>query len=295
MNQVILFVEDDAFNTAITKRLLEKNNYHVMAVQNGKEALDYLRDPSNRADIILLDYFMPVMDGLTFMNEYNQGHFSKHVPVIMITGTTSSVDIEKAIKSGIYYYLNKPIQENILLSLIEQATVNYKKHCELREIASQQYDLKAMLRTISLEGKSFGEMRSISRFLSGFYPDPQKAIVGIYEMLVNAVEHGSMEIDFTLKKQLLDNMCWDQEINKRQSISPYKERSIKIHFSIDKTQNILSIEDEGQGFDFHYILSHLSRSANEHNGRGILIAKELSFDSVEYIGKGNKVVCIKYL
>jgi CheY-like chemotaxis protein/anti-sigma regulatory factor (Ser/Thr protein kinase) len=293
MNWVALVIEDNAVNASVISLMLEKNNYQVVVTGNGKEALNYLANPTNRVDIILLDYYMPIMNGLVFMQEYNQGSFPHRVPVIMVTGSHEQEDIEKSIKAGVYYYLNKPVQESILISLIEQAVLNNQKHNELRDIASQQYDVRLMLRSIQLEGKTFGEMRSMARFLSGFYPESQKAIIGIYELLINAVEHGNLGIDFAHKKQLLENMCWEQEVDKRQAITPYKDRVVTVHFVIEKTCITLTIADEGEGFDAQKMLGVVSRAPNETSGRGILIAREMSFDSLTYEGNGNTVVCTK--
>jgi len=292
MKEIVLLAENDPVIADITTTILKHHEYHVEHVANGKEALNYLKTPHNHADIILMDDDMPIMDGLTFMQAYKQESI-RHAPVIMVISSEASEHIEKAINAGIYYHINKPIQEGVLLSLIENALESNALHEELRDIATQQHDIQSMLRDIHLQGRTFGEMRSMSRFLAGFYPEPQNAIIGIYELLINAVEHGNLDIRFEDKKTLLSNMTWEDEIHARQTTAPYKDRMVDVHFSVTKEGITLTIRDEGDGFQADHFLHQVARAPNESHGRGILMAKEISFDKVQYLGKGNQVTCYK--
>ncbi len=294
MSDVILVVEDEKTSQAILENMLTNHGYKVVTANHGKEALDYMTAPEHRVDLVMLDHMMPIMDGLSFMEQFTEVYNFKQ-PVIMVTGADGTETITQAIERGVFYYLTKPVQEDVLLSIVAKAIEHYKRHSELRDIANKHFDVKAMLKEARFKARTFGDMRILSRFLSGFYPDPSSAIVGIYELLVNALEHGNLEIDYALKKQLIQHMNLDVELHKRSCQEPYCDRWVEVGFRMEDERIVLDIEDEGPGFDVAYFTDVVARQANESTGRGIMIAKELSFDQVDYNAKGNKVQCIKQL
>ncbi len=86
MNKILL-VEDEKEYRDILSKKLETSGYSVMTAQNGQYALNILKN--NQVDLIILDLFMPVMDGLTFY--YHLKHtLNKIIPVIILTNLTET-------------------------------------------------------------------------------------------------------------------------------------------------------------------------------------------------------------
>jgi DNA-binding NtrC family response regulator len=79
----VLVVEDDDDTRAAISELLEEQGYRVASARHGREAQTYLRD-GGRADCMVLDLWMPEMDGWTLAAEMRQGRLPQ-VPMIVMT------------------------------------------------------------------------------------------------------------------------------------------------------------------------------------------------------------------
>ncbi|PIR32497.1 MAG: hypothetical protein COV36_04160 [Alphaproteobacteria bacterium CG11_big_fil_rev_8_21_14_0_20_44_7] len=117
----ILVVDDEENNLAILESYLIDAGYDVITATNGKEAWDFLKIFGENVSLILLDRMMPVMDGMEFM-KLLKGHPRHYeIPIIMQTAAAMRNQVEEGIKCGVYYYLRKPFDEEMVLKLIRQA------------------------------------------------------------------------------------------------------------------------------------------------------------------------------
>ena len=115
--KTVLVVEDnDAAREGIAF-LLQDAGYQVAAVENGKQALEYLSENRPPA-LILLDMLMPVLDGWRFMEELQQHSRPLAVPIIITTGTILTP--EWAAAHGCAGFLRKPIEREALLREVER-------------------------------------------------------------------------------------------------------------------------------------------------------------------------------
>lgn len=95
----VLVVEDDADSRDVIVRALGKGGHQVRAVADGREALDHvLRED---ADVIVLDLRMPVMDGLAFMKVVRSYLRFQDVPVIVVTASTDSLELDRLMVCGV--------------------------------------------------------------------------------------------------------------------------------------------------------------------------------------------------
>ena len=84
---------------------------------------------------------------------------------------------------------------------------------------------------------------------------------------------------------------WGEEIERRLTLPEYKDKMAVINYTKGQNSITLKITDEGEGFDWQeYMEISPERSTHSH-GRGIAMSKMMSFDQMEYIGKGNEVLC----
>jgi two-component system response regulator MprA len=105
----VLLAEDDRAVRSSLERALTLEGYEVVAVTNGAEALDRLRASSPdrvRADLVLLDVSMPVVDGLTVCRVLRAEH--DQVPILMLTARTETSDRVAGLDAGADDYLPKP-------------------------------------------------------------------------------------------------------------------------------------------------------------------------------------------
>lgn len=108
MNNKILIVDDDSDSSIIQQSIAQKLGYYTQIAINGLDAIACIKqDPP---DIILLDIFMPQMDGYETI-EYIQKNFN--IPIIIVTAGGNQI-VKKIKEMGILFYVQKPIVPNKL-------------------------------------------------------------------------------------------------------------------------------------------------------------------------------------
>lgn len=117
--KIILLVEDNPDDEALTLRALKKNNIlnEVVVAHDGAEALDFLfatgpysgRDPHIMPQIILLDLKLPKIDGLEVLRRLRADNRTKLLPTIILTSSREETDIINGYLSGANSYVRKPV------------------------------------------------------------------------------------------------------------------------------------------------------------------------------------------
>lgn len=137
--------------------------------------------------------------------------------------------------------------------------------------------------------KSLDDAETLAVLLSGAMPDSARRLGGVLELLVNAIEHGSLGVGAAEKRKLLLSGQLHAELERRSTVPPYAGRVA--HASLEHLEGRvrLTITDEGDGFDFEKVLASTPDLMAPH-GRGIYLARAMSFDRLRYEGRGNVVV-----
>ncbi|MCX8058304.1 MAG: cache domain-containing protein [Spirochaetes bacterium] len=111
--QNILIIDDDENIRYFLKKGLEKMGFHVKEAENGVKGIDlYLRE-KDFIDIIILDLIMPGLSGKDTFLELKK--INKNVKVIMISGFTEDEKIKDCIENGVYGFISKPFEINVLI------------------------------------------------------------------------------------------------------------------------------------------------------------------------------------
>jgi CheY-like chemotaxis protein len=111
-NRPILLVEDDQVDTMTVKRALKE--IHVtnplVHVENGEEAVNYLRDSQrDKPCIMLLDLNMPIMNGIEFLQVVKHDDQLKRIPVVVLTTSEEQQDKVSSFNLGVAGYMAKPV------------------------------------------------------------------------------------------------------------------------------------------------------------------------------------------
>lgn len=139
---------------------------------------------------------------------------------------------------------------------------------------------------------TLAQIEAVSKRLGRFFTRHQEVSLGLREILLNSLEHGNLGIGFEQKSELMRAGLWQQEIEFRQNILPYRQRNVQLSSSMsDRSFVIFRIMDEGNGFDWEPFLTFDPLRQQEPNGRGIALAKNFCFDNLVYHGLGNCVDC----
>ena len=112
----ILVVEDDDNVRDALAALLEAKGYRVIGAENGRTALDCLQHAT--VHLILLDLFMPVMNGWAFREEQVKDERLATIPVVVISADSAAAAF--AVSPGVVAVMTKPVEFNQLLNVVEQ-------------------------------------------------------------------------------------------------------------------------------------------------------------------------------
>ncbi len=139
----------------------------------------------------------------------------------------------------------------------------------------------------------------ISRGLVRYFGDDQiqETRIVLREMLVNAIEHGNLEVSYDDKTKAQAEGTYLQLIRSRQTAAPYRGRRVFVAFSMNHLRIWIRISDEGPGFDHRTMEAGEEarmKSMSSMHGRGIGLARML-FDTVRYNEKGNAVTLVKWV
>ena len=123
-------------------------------------------------------------------------------------------------------------------------------------------------------------------------PNSEKVAFGLNELIVNGVEHGNLGIGYDEKTVLQETNQWEDEIIRRQLLPEYADRFVEIEYERQADSIRLTVTDQGLGFDWSDYQEIKAERLLESHGRGIAMAKALSFDQLSYQGTGNQVICV---
>jgi CheY-like chemotaxis protein/anti-sigma regulatory factor (Ser/Thr protein kinase) len=141
------------------------------------------------------------------------------------------------------------------------------------------------------ELRTLEEAELLASELAEQCPEPRRRVAGILELLVNAVEHGNLELSGPDKQRLLREGRWDTELQARLEDPRLGARQVRVTFDRASDGSIaLSVEDEGLGFDWRAATAPRTEDGQARSGRGLLLARQLSFDELAWEGRGNKVL-----
>jgi len=120
----ILIAEDQLINRKVITQFLERKEWSVQVVENGKQAVETLRKHPKRFSLVLMDVQMPVMDGFEATRQIRlaEEQHKTHIPIIAMTAHAMKGDKEKCLAAGMDYYLSKPVNPDELYEIVEKYT-----------------------------------------------------------------------------------------------------------------------------------------------------------------------------
>ncbi len=129
-NKILLLVEDNPDDEALTLRALRKHNLanEIVVARDGQEALDFLfaegkysdRDASFLPQVILLDLKLPKIDGLQVLERIRAEKQTRHVPVVVLTSSNHEQDMIRSYDLGVNSYVRKPVDFEQFLEAARQ-------------------------------------------------------------------------------------------------------------------------------------------------------------------------------
>jgi DNA-binding response OmpR family regulator/anti-sigma regulatory factor (Ser/Thr protein kinase) len=286
----ILVVDDEPMNLEIIGDILDDPVFVVINAADGHIAWQAMLAADQPPHLVVLDRMMPVLDGIELLKRIKADPRFAQIPVIMQSAASSSQQIAEGVAAGAWYYLPKPYTPRELLIIVRAALAEVEEREVAHHAVRNRRKELELLDAAEFEFHTLQEASDLAISLAGLCPDPACAAMGLSELLVNAVEHGNLGITYAEKAEMRRNDTWEKAIALRLADPVLGARRAQVAFHRLADRLTFTISDEGTGFDWRNYLDFAPERAFDPNGRGIALARQGGFSSIDYLDRGNIVV-----
>jgi len=285
-------VDDDLEGRELFEELLTSDGHEVELVRGGEEAWERLAvDPP--VDVVLLDWVLPGgMSGLELLGRIKEDPRLETIPVVVATAFAEREIMLQGIEAGAYYFVPKPLDRELLRSIVRTAIADHARYQNLQETLRRGIDAISTLQTGVFRFRTVSRAASLATLLSQACPEPERTVVGLGELLVNAVEHGNLGITYEEKSELLASGTWEAEVERRLALPQNRDKHVEVRLERDACEIQFTIRDQGPGFDWRRYLTVAPERVLDSHGRGIAMANLMSFQRLEYADPGNSVTAV---
>lgn len=287
----ILVIDRNNEAVEYLENLLAKSPYIITSINDGEDGFNLLLNEPDKFSAIILGQNILNTNGVHLLHKINSSSALKIIPVIMEASTGTVEEMEICIRAGARYYIPKPIDKTILPKVIETAIHDAARYREAEQSTWTTKPLNTLIEA-KFRLQTMHEAQQVATLLANECPNPRLAAVGISEILINAIEHGNLKITYQEKTKLHEGTKWLAEIERRLQLPENQKKFVDVTFTKTAGHINIRILDQGDGFDWRQFQTLDSSRVFDNHGRGIIMAKSLSFENMIYHGKGNDVECI---
>jgi len=209
--------------------------------------------------------------------------------VVMQTAAAGPEQVAEGVRLGAYYYLSKPFSRDLLVSIVRAALADRRDQIEVLERLKDQHGALRLLADGSFEFSTLEQARALAVALARLCENSAAVSVGFTELLVNAVEHGNLQIGYAEKSRLIAQDALMPEIERRLALPENAAKRVRVRMQRGDSELAITIADCGPGFNWKEYLDIDGKRAFDTHGRGIALARRLAFATLQYSGNGNTV------
>lgn len=261
-----------------------------LEASSAHEGLQVLRDHGASISCIVMSYFLPDMEGVEFLRTIKRNLDWNYIPTLVITSDINENNLVESVNAGAFYYLERPFGDDVFVSVMNKALKDYTTYLFYLSKA-QNVHIARLVDSGRFRFQTFKEGYEVADWLASLCLGRARddIVVGFIELLINAVEHGNLEVGYEEKTAMMKEGDYLNRLVERLAEPKYRDRYVTVEFHREHKELVVNITDEGKGFDSaKYMVMDKSRLFHSH-GKGILMAKNLYFSELEYNEKGNSV------
>ncbi|MCG6550803.1 MAG: response regulator [Candidatus Magnetominusculus sp. LBB02] len=233
----VLLADDNEINQKVGLRVLQKRNYAVDVVSNGKEAVEAVK--SKRYDIVLMDVQMPEMDGFEatqYIRSGVAGNTSRHMPIVAMTAHAVKGYREICIEKGMTDYITKPLNASALYEIIERhaavPTADFEQETEKSPAVGKVPKTLPVFDRAEVLGRIDGDISILHEMLKAFIVDAPQQITRLKEF------SAAKDIDGLSKQAHLI-----KGISANIGALQLQNRAFKLELCMKKPSNPITAED----------------------------------------------------
>lgn len=210
----LLVVDDEPINLEIIGHCLE-DEHQLDFAEDGLEAWSKLEAAPHAYDGVILDRMMPRMDGMEVLRRLKADRRFRDVPVIMQSAADSSEQVAEGLAAGAWYYLAKPYAPKALRSIVTAALDDRRTRKDLARIGDRLQTVLQLTDQAQFRFRTLDDVAILSATLAQMCPNPETVAMGLSELMLNAVEHGNLGINYAEKGRLIEDGLWQDEVERR--------------------------------------------------------------------------------
>jgi len=286
-SRTLLVVADNPDTQTVILEHAQAKGHSVIAATT--PALGLTTFDMTQPDIVIMDLFLPDQAGMMLVKQIRERRPT--CPVVLLTDAGHDDSTMEGLRAGALDYVQQPIHEEAFAQVLQRAihslpaSVDDAPGVERLEyvlVISSDPNYVESTVTWLIQGTAMGLMEARQLHLRA----------ALQELVMNAVEHGCLELRYRDKIEAMAKDQYDALIQQRRQVAGFRDRRVTIRAIYDKRQQILTyqIADEGKGFNWKS-RGNLRVDAcptGDTSGRGIFLTQSF-FPDLRYNDKGNEV------
>ena len=286
-SRTLLVVADNPDTQALILEHARAKGHSVIAATS--PALGLTTFDMTQPDIVIMDLFLPDQEGMTLVKQIRQRRPT--CPVVLLSDAGHDASTMEGLRAGALDYVQQPIHEEAFAQVLQRAIHSLPASVDdapgverLEYVLVMGPDPNDVESTVTwlIQGTAMGLMESRQLHLRA----------ALQELVMNAVEHGCLEVRYRDKTEAMAKDQYDSLIQQRRQDARFRDRRVTIRAIYDKRQQILTyhIADEGKGFNWKS-RGNLRLDVcpiGDASGRGIFLTQSF-FPDLRYNEKGNEV------
>jgi DNA-binding response OmpR family regulator len=285
--RTVLVVASNADTQAVILEHVRAKGHTVISAST--PALGLTTFDMTQPDIVITDLFLPEQHGIMLIKQIHERRPT--CPVVLLTDAGHDELTKEGLRAGALDYVQQPIQEDTFAPVLQRAIHSLPASVDdapgierLEYVLVMGPDPSYVESTVTwlIQGTAMGLMEARQLHLRA----------ALQELVMNAVEHGCLEIRYRDKIDAMAKDQYDELIQQRQKESRFRNRRVTIRAIYDKRQQVLTyqITDEGKGFDWKSRVGprYDACPTGDASGRGVFLSQSF-FPDIRYNDKGNEV------
>ena len=284
----ILIIDDEKPVRDVLNIALIEEGYEPYQAPDGENGFELCK--TSKPDIVLTDVMMPGIDGIEVTKRIKAQR--DDIDVVVMSGFGTEELVVNALRAGASNYIKKPIVFDELFKILDDIIFKRenRKRFEIdKEIVQKEH------KEIVIGNDVSSVWGAVNQVLFNTHAVAEQSVIeglsiGLYELLINAIEHGNLGITFEEKSKALQSNSYRELLEKRRQGVEGKKQHVTIRCDYSPEALTVEIQDHGDGFDLSTLpdMKDTESILSDH-GRGILLTT-LFYDKVEYSEPGN---CVK--
>ncbi len=262
----ILVVDDERDVRETLSEMIEGLGYPVLVAENGVKALDRIK--TEKVDLIITDLSMPKMNGLELIVKSKR--LNPNIPIAVISAYGSAENTTYALTRGAFNFIAKPFK-------ISQVKELVRKGKQLRELALGTYAL----------------MEWVHSETEMVFPSQPRLFPSAILFIVKECQWRGIEDEARLENVAI---CLEELLSNAfiHGNRKNKSKQIKVKMAFDAEKFVLSVRDEGSGFDGRDYLEKIRQVEDSIPEKRGLFIVDFLVDELRFDKKGNEVTAVIY-